>query len=155
MPPTSVRSLRSVLLLAAASLAAAGCTKRDEAPAPKAAAPAAAAAPAPSAVPEQVKRITGRWLREDGGYVLEIVSGATGGVLEAKYFNPRSINVSRAAWYEGGGKLQVLVELNDTGYPGATYILSHDAKADKLTGEYRQPAMQQSFEIEFVREPRQ
>jgi hypothetical protein len=103
-------------------------------------------------VPEQVKRITGRWLREDGGYVLEVVSGATGGVLEAKYFNPRSINVSRAAWYEGGGKLQVLVELNDTGYPGATYILAHDAKADKLVGEYRQPAMQQSFEIEFIRE---
>lgn len=128
-----------------------GCAKRPETPAPKPAAPPAAPA---AAVPAQVQKITGRWLREDGGYVLEIRGGATGGVLEANYFNPRPIHVSRAAWYEGGGVLQVLVELNDTGYPGATYILHHDPKTDRLVGEYRQPAMQQSFEIEFVREPK-
>jgi len=96
----------------------------------------------------------GRWLREDGGYVLEIRGGATGGMLEARYFNPRSIHVSRAAWYEGAGVLQVLVELNDTGYPGATYVLRHDPKSDRLVGQYTQPAMQQAFEIEFVREPK-
>ena len=157
MTPVLVRG-SAVCFVIAASLVA-GCGQRTEAPAPKAAAPAAAQAPAAgraaASIPEQVRKVTGRWVREDGGYVLEIKGGATGGVLEAGYFNPqqgRSIHVSRAAWYEGGAKLQVLVELNDTGYPGATYILQHDAIADKLVGEYKQPAMQQSFEIEFVRE---
>ena len=147
MTPVLVRG--SAVCFAIAASLIAGCGQRAETPAVK---KEAAAAPAPAAVPEQVKPITGRWLREDGGYVLEIRGGATGGVLEASYFNPRSIHVSRAAWYEGGGKLQVLVELNDTGYPGATYILSHDPKEDKLVGQYHQPAMQQSFDIEFVRE---
>ena len=133
----------------------AGCSKQADAPAPKPAAPAAApASVAATAVPDQVRRVMGRWLREDGGYVLEIRGGETGGVLDARYFNPNPIRVSRAAWYEGGGRLQVLVELNDTGYPGATYILHHDPQADRLVGEYKQPAMQQTFEIEFVREPR-
>jgi hypothetical protein len=153
MAPTlaSLRLFASVLL-AGSIWFSTGCAKREETPAPKA---TTATVATPTTAPEQVKRIAGRWLREDGGYVLEIKSGATGGVLEALYFNPqqnRTIHVSRAAWYEGAGKLQVLVELNDTGYPGATYILSHDAKEDQLVGEYRQPAMQQSFEVEFVRE---
>ena len=47
----------------------------------------------------------------------------------------------------------MFVELNDVGYPGATYVLSHEPKTDRLVGQYNQPAMQQSFEIEFVRQP--
>ena len=146
--------LRSAFF-ASALLCTAGCGPRADQPPAKKENAAAATAAAPAALPEQVKRIVGRWVREDGGYVIEIGGGEAGGVLQAKYFNPqqnRSIAVSRAAWYEGGGRLQVLVELNDTGYPGATYILHHDPKTDKLAGEYKQPAMQQSFEIDFSRE---
>ena len=147
--PAVVRLFCPVLLATSAAIFG-GCAKRTDESAPKTVTPPAAAAPA--AMPEQVRRVTGRWLREDGGYVLEIKGGAAGGVLDVAYFNPRSIHVARAAWDEGAGTLQVLVELDDVGYPGATYILSHDPKEDKLVGEYRQPAMQQSFEIEFVRE---
>jgi hypothetical protein len=141
------------LIFAIAALLLSSCSRHaDEASAAKTAAPVAA--PSPAAGLEQVKRVTGKWLREDGGYVLEIKGGAAGGVLEATYFNPqqnRAINVSRAAWFEGGGKLQVLVELNDEGYPGATYVLQYESAADKLIGQYQQPAMQQTFAIEFVR----
>ena len=42
----------------------------------------------------------------------------------------------------------------NVGYPGATYVLSHDAKTDQLVGKYNQPAMQQSFDVEFVRQPK-
>jgi hypothetical protein len=126
----------------------------------EAAKPAAAAnevpktAAAAAAVPDPVRKLLGKWLRADGGYVLELRSAELSGVLQAAYFNPKSINVSRAIWMQGPTGFQVVVELNDVGYPGATYVLSHDAQADRLVGQYNQPAMQQSFDIEFVRQPK-
>lgn len=120
------------------------------APAKSAAMPAAPAA----AVPETVRKLLGRWMRSDGGYTLELRSADLSGVLDAGYFNPKSIRVSRAVWMQGGGGFQVAVELNDVGYPGATYLLNYDAQNDRLTGKYTQPAMQQSFDIEFVRQPK-
>ena len=107
------------------------------------------------ALPEPVQKFVGRWVRADGGYILEVFGGDRSGVLKAGYFNPKPINVSRAIWMQGGGGHQIIVELNDVGYPGATYILSHDAKTDRLVGQYNQPAMQQSFDIEFIRQAKQ
>ena len=118
------------------------------------AAPAAASKGQAAAVPEPVQKLLGKWLRADGGYVLELKSAELSGVVQAAYFNPKSINVSRAIWMQGATGFQVVVELNDVGYPGATYVLSHDAQSDRLIGKYNQPAMQQSFDIEFVRQPK-
>ena len=115
------------------------------------AAPPAAAAPA---LPEPVRKLLGRWVRSDGGYTLELRSADLSGVVDAGYFNPKSIRVSRAVWMQGGGGFQVAVELNDVGYPGATYLLTYDAQNDRLAGKYTQPAMQQSFDIEFARQPK-
>ena len=91
-------------------------------------------------------------MRADGGYVLEIRGADLSGVLDAGYFNPKPIRVSRAVWMQGGEGLQVAVELNDVGYPGATYVLKYDTQADQLVGKYTQPQMQQTFDIEFVRQ---
>jgi hypothetical protein len=143
-----VRVVCAVLPIALAGLAA---CRKSEAPAPAAAQAPAAPAAAP-AVPEAVRKLFGRWLRADGGYVLELRGGDLSGVLQAGYFNPKSINVSRAVWMQGGAGLQVAVELNDVGYPGSTYVLTYDAQADRLAGKYTQPSMQQSFEVEFARE---
>ena len=121
-------------------------------------APAAKTEPAQAssaAIPESVKKVLGRWIRADGGYVLELKRAEVSGVVEAAYYNPerpKPINVSRAIWMQGGSGLQVVVELNDVGYPGATYVLSHETQGDRLVGQYTQPAMQQSFDIEFVRQ---
>ena len=52
----------------------------------------------------------------------------------------------------GPDGLQVIVELNDVGYPGATYVLSHDTAEDRLVGKYNQPQMQQTFDVDFVRQ---
>jgi hypothetical protein len=108
---------------------------------------------APPASDGDVQTLIGKWLREDGGYVIEIPAASPDGKLTAAYFNPRSINVSRAAWRFGGGRLQVFVELTDQGYPGATYILHYDPENDQLLGEYTQPAAQQTFEVVFTRIP--
>ncbi len=138
------------LLLLAVSSCRKAETPAAAAPAEKSAAPAATKAPA--AVPEAVRKLLGKWVRADGGYVLELKGADLSGVMQAGYFNPKSINVSRAVWMQGGAGLQVAVELNDVGYPGATYLLTYDAQADKFTGQYTQPQMQQTFDIEFVRQ---
>ncbi len=96
--------------------------------------------------------MVGRWLRSDGTYALEIRGADRSGVVQAGYYNPKSINVSRAIWMRGPDGLQVIVELNDVGYPGATYVLSHDAVEDRLVGKYNQPQMGQSFDVDFVRQ---
>lgn len=144
---------------AAVLLVVLGCHKpAADAASGASAAPAPSAPPAPAAakpVPDAVKKVLGRWIRADGGYILELRNAEISGVIEAKYFNPerpKPINVSRSIWMQGGSGLQVVVELNDVGYPGATYVLSHDAENDRLVGQYTQPAMQQSFDIEFVRQ---
>ena len=154
--PSSCRAcLAGVALIAATS----SCQK-SEAPAAKAVAPAsapasssAAAAKPAATLPEPVRKVLGKWLRSDGTYVLELRSADLSGVIDAGYFNPKSIHVSRAIWMQGSSGLQVVVELNDVGYPGATYVLSHDPQADRLVGQYTQPQMQQTFDIDFVRQP--
>lgn len=146
--------LRTSLL--ALGLVLFGCKKSETtslpAPAPAAKAEPTKATAASAAVPEGVTKMLGRWMRIDGGYVLELRNPDISGKLEAGYFNPKSINVSRAIWMQGNGGLQVAVELNDVGYPGATYVLSHDAQGDRLVGQYAQPQMQQTFDVEFVRQ---
>jgi len=154
------RGTRTALGLTTALLAfgLGACTKSPESQAEKPAAPAApekataSAQTATPAVPADVQKVMGRWLRADGGYTLELRKADISGVVEAAYFNPKSIHVSRAIWMKGGAGLQIMVELNDVGYPGATYVLTYDPATDRLAGEYKQPAMQQSFDIEFARQ---
>ena len=96
-------------------------------------------------------KLSGRWLRPDGGYILELSDPAPEGLLKAAYFNPRPINVSRAEWKSQEGRLSVFVELRDVNYPGSTYTLYYDPAVDRLKGIYFQAALQQQFEVEFER----
>jgi hypothetical protein len=95
--------------------------------------------------------LTGRWLRPDGGYILEIRHVAADGTLDAAYLNPRPIRVARAEASRAGSTLKVFVELNAPGYPGSTYTLTYDPKRDQLEGVYFQAALGQSFSVAFVR----
>lgn len=95
--------------------------------------------------------LEGRWLRPDGGYIIQIRSVDAGGKMEAAYFNPRPINVSKAQATKESGKIKVFVELSDVGYPGSTYTLTYDPKDDVLRGVYYQAAAKQSFDINFTR----
>jgi hypothetical protein len=150
----SRRSSRWLLVANMAMLLAATSCKKavtvSEQPAPR---PVAATTSSSPSLPEPVRKLFGRWVREDGGYVLELRKADMSGVMEAGYFNPKPINVSRAIWMQGANGFQVIVELNDVGYPGATYVLSHEHQTDRLIGKYTQPAMQQSFDIVFTRQP--
>jgi hypothetical protein len=144
-----------VMVLAAGILPA--CGKKEAAPPQAPASPPATVnatmQPAPEATPNlEFEKLKGKWLRPDGGYILEIRSATAEGKLEAGYFNPGSINVARAEWQRQDGKLQVFVELRDVNYPGSTYTLKLSDTEDRMTGNYFQAAQGENFTVEFVRQ---
>jgi hypothetical protein len=95
--------------------------------------------------------LSGRWLRPDGGYILDIRAVDASGTIEAVYLNPRPITVTRAEATRDGSTLNVFVELRAPGYPGSTYTLTYDPTRDQLGGVYFQAALQQRFDVVFVR----
>ena len=111
--------------------------------------PVAAAKPDDAA--KRFRPLIGNWLREDGGYRLEIGSAESDGQLQATYFNPSAIRVSLATATNDANTLKLRVELNDVGYPGCVYSLVHDRVNDRLVGTYFQAAMGETYEIMFVR----
>ena len=104
-----------------------------------------------SAYAADYRPLIGRWQRTDGGYVIEIKRVATDGTMQAGYFNPRPINVSRAKASVFKDHLKVEVELRDTGYPGSSYTLLYDPDKDALLGFYYQAVQKQNFDVIFVR----
>ncbi|MFZ0611440.1 MAG: hypothetical protein WAM73_04310 [Desulfobacterales bacterium] len=94
--------------------------------------------------------LIGRWRRPDGGYVIEIRGIDATGKMDIGYFNPRPINVARATAEKDAGALKVFIELQDVGYPGATYTLAYDPRLNVLQGLYYQPAAGQTFDVVFV-----
>jgi hypothetical protein len=107
---------------------------------------------APEVSAEDVEAIVGRWRRTDGGYVIDVRGLDAAGNLRVAYYNPRPINVSQAQVVKSSAGLHVFVELRDQGYPGATYRLDYNGENDALVGIYHQPALQQSFDVVFLRE---
>jgi hypothetical protein len=100
---------------------------------------------------EDARRLIGRWTRPDGGYIIEIRNLDANGLADAGYFNPRPIHVSQAVVTRRDNALELFMELRDAGYPGSTYTLVYDAQRDLLGGIYYQAAMNQSFEVIFLR----
>lgn len=97
------------------------------------------------------RRLEGRWVRPDGGYILELKDIKKDGSMTAAYFNPRPIKVYKAEAAKKNGKLNVFVELRDVNYPGSTYTLVYDPASDRLCGKYFQAVEKQTFYIEFLR----
>ena len=96
-------------------------------------------------------KLNGRWLRLDGGYVLEIRSVDASGKIDAAYLNPRPINIAKAEATRDGSTVKVFVELRAPNYPGSTYTLIYEPQQDQLKGTYFQAVQQQSFDVAFVR----
>jgi hypothetical protein len=97
------------------------------------------------------ERLLGRWVRGDGGYLIEIREASSNGKLNAAYFNPNPINVSRSEWKLKNEKLAIEIELRDTNYPGSLYSLEFLAD-DRLVGTYYQAVEGTTYTVEFSRE---
>jgi hypothetical protein len=95
--------------------------------------------------------LPGRWVRPDGGYVINIRSVDTSGKLDAAYANPNPLPFSRAEARREGKVIELFFELRAAGYNGSTYTLSYDAAADVLKGVYFQAVAQQKFDVYFTR----
>lgn len=98
--------------------------------------------------------VTGRWVRSDGGYFLDLKYSEKEGKFSAAYYNPAPINVSQARCRQDNGTFNILVELRDINYPGSTYALRYDAGDDRLKGTYFQAVDKITYEIEFFRATR-
>jgi uncharacterized protein (DUF2147 family) len=105
----------------------------------------------PAAAQSEFQRLEGKWVRPDGGYILELKNIKKDGSLTAAYYNPRPIKVFSAQWNRKEGKINLFVELRDVNYPGSTYTLQYDPATDRLKGKYFQAVERRTFDIEFVR----
>ena len=101
----------------------------------------------------EFEKLKGKWVRPDGGYVLEIKKRLPDNALEAAYYNPNPIHVGKARLYKERGFVKVFVELQDVNYPGSTYTLIFDKEHDQLCGVYYQATQQQEYQIAFERMP--
>jgi len=98
----------------------------------------------------QFSNLIGRWRRVDGGYIIDIRRIDANGQMDAAYYNPKSIHVSRAEASLNSGTQSILIELQDVGYPGSTYTLMYRPQQDILAGLYFQAAVKQTFEVIFA-----
>ena len=96
-------------------------------------------------------RLVGNWVRPDGGYVIEIRKIYPDGKVDAAYFNPSPIHVSRSTVSEKDGIIELFIELQGKGYPGSTYTLKYNPEYDAMVGIYFQAVIQQPFEVIFQR----
>ena len=101
--------------------------------------------------PEAFESVAGRWLRPDGGYILELSRPSPGKKFKATYLNPRPIQVATTRVTHEGTAIRVFVELLDVGYPGSYYDLVYDPAGDRLLGIYYQAKMDATFDVVFVR----
>ena len=136
-----LRALAALAVLALAACEPRSESARSSSPAPDATA-AAAADPG---------RLVGRWMRTDAEYVIAIDEATPDGKLAARYLNPQPIHVSRAQWLKSGARLQLMVEMQDRGYPGSNYELDYDAVHDTLFGTYHHLGLNQDFQVSFYR----
>jgi uncharacterized protein (DUF2147 family) len=95
--------------------------------------------------------LVGRWVRPDGGYVIDIKAVDAAGKLTASYANPNPLPFCTAEAARDGNALKLYFELRAGGYNGSTYRLAYDAASDQLKGVYYQAVAKQQFEVAFAR----
>ena len=95
--------------------------------------------------------LSGRWIRPDGGYVIDIRSIDARGKVDASYANPNPLPFARAEATREGKTIKLFFELRAGGYNGSTYTLTYDPASDTLKGVYFQAVAQQKFDIYFTR----
>jgi hypothetical protein len=95
--------------------------------------------------------LVGKWVRVEGGYVININAIELDGKLDASYANPKPLPFSTAEATRDGNALKLFFELRAGGYGGSTYTLNYDAASDTLRGIYNQVVVKQRFTVVFVR----
>jgi hypothetical protein len=96
-------------------------------------------------------KLIGDWIRTDAPYEIKISEISGNGVMKVGYFNPRSINVSKASWSPANGAINIYIELRDVNYPGSNYNLTYFQGNDTLVGKYFQAVEGVTYDVGFSR----
>ncbi len=96
-------------------------------------------------------QLIGQWLRQDGGYLIDIDKINDDGTMEVAYYNPKNINVSQATVSLEKQGLKMFIELRDANYPGSTYTLHYLPKRDILGGTYFHAVSKRNYQVIFIR----
>lgn len=94
------------------------------------------------------EKLTGKWLRSDGVYTLEIKSVNENGMLDVTYFNPNPVELGRTEWIIQKNVLHVLIELQGP-YEKSNYQLVYDEKKKTLYGTFYQAVAQETYKVDF------
>ncbi len=86
--------------------------------------------------------LQGRWVRPDGGYVINIKGVDAAGKLDASYANPNLLPFARAEATRDAKTIRLFFKLRAGGYNGSTYTLTYDQANDVLKGVYYQAVAQ-------------
>jgi uncharacterized protein (DUF2147 family) len=136
--PAIVRALVAALVLLGGPAQAEGAAEKA----------AATATPAPAA---DFATLRGRWVRPDGGYVIDVMAVDASGKMTASYANPSRLPFEVAQAAREGATIKVFLELRAGGYNGSSYALAYDPASDTLKGVYFQAVARQRFDVVFVR----
>ena len=140
--------LSGLIVLAAACLAAVIASRLHDKNGAAASPPVLPSSPPANRRPRRRKTLCPRasarnssavWRRADANYVLEIHRIAADGQIDAAYFNPRPIHVSKALAMSEAGRAKVMVELRDRLYPGSFYTLTYNPPGRPTLGRVPPP----------------
>ncbi len=148
-----VKTIAALLLVAAIVLTGAACRRDETLKSDTAQASQAAESEKPTQLLVEFDKLKGRWVRPDGGYVLELKELLPENRISAAYYNPSPINVGESKIYKENGFTKLFIKMQDQNYPGSTYTLIYDTENDKLCGIYYQATYGQQFQVEFTRMP--
>ena len=95
--------------------------------------------------------LRGRWRRADGDYIIDIRNVRPGGQIDAAYFSPTPVLVTRAEASRDGGTVRIFIELQDLNSRGSTYALALDPRDDQLKGTCFQAAAREISGVSFMR----
>jgi hypothetical protein len=95
--------------------------------------------------------IKGVWGRMDGTGEINISEVHDNGLLVAKFYNPKLINVEKAVWTNSSDVLRIYILFREDNYPGSSLSLNYMAEKDLLLGVYFDALTDRSYTVSFKR----
>lgn len=95
--------------------------------------------------------IKGVWGRTDGEGEINISGVLDNGLLTAKFYNPKSINIEKAVWTNSSDVLRIYILFREDDYPGSSFSLNYIAEKDLLIGVYFDALTNESYTVTFKR----
>jgi hypothetical protein len=95
--------------------------------------------------------IKGVWGRTDGEGEINISGVFDNGLLTAKFYNSKSINIEKAVWTNSSDVLRIYILFREDNYPGSSFSLNYIAERDLLIGVYFDALTNESNTVTFKR----